>query len=138
MSSYPRWKYIMVVLVLIISIIYSLPNLYSSYPALEINKNDKIDIYQVINIIDPNIKVENVIQEINNVSEVTVYGEKNFILGNIVCAKISLIEETNKVEFIKHVKKFCKERLQKYKIPVKINIENKQQYNYRFKKIRIQ
>ena len=65
MSSYPRWKYIMVVLILIISIIYSLPNLYSSYPALEINKNDKIDIYQVINIIDPNIKVENVIQENN-------------------------------------------------------------------------
>ena len=65
MSSYPRWKYIMVVLILIISIIYSLPNLYSSYPALEINKNDKIDIYQVINIIDPSIKVENVIQENN-------------------------------------------------------------------------
>ena len=55
----------MVVLVLVISIIYSLPNLYSSYPALEINKNDKIDIYQIIDIIDPNIKVENVIQENN-------------------------------------------------------------------------
>ena len=65
MSSYPRWKYIMVILILIISIVYSLPNLYSSYPALEINKNNKIDIYQVINIIDPNIKVENVIQENN-------------------------------------------------------------------------
>ena len=83
-------------------------------------------------------EVENVIQEISNVSEVTVYGEKNPILGNIVCAKISLIEETNKLEFIKQVKKFCKERLQKYKIPVKINIENKKQYNYRFKKTRIQ
>jgi len=55
----------MVILILIISIVYSLPNLYSSYPALEINKNNKIDIYQVINIIDPNIKVENVIQENN-------------------------------------------------------------------------
>ena len=55
----------MVVLILIISIIYSLPNLYSSYPALEVNKNSKIDIQQVINIIDPNIKVENVIQENN-------------------------------------------------------------------------
>ena len=65
MSSYPRWKYIMVVLILIISIIYSLPNLYSSYPALEVSKNNKIDISQVINIIDPNIKVENVIQENN-------------------------------------------------------------------------
>ena len=65
MSLYPRWKYIMVVLILIVSIIYSLPNLYSSYPALEVNKNNKIDIYQLINIIDPNIKVENVIQENN-------------------------------------------------------------------------
>ena len=65
MSSYPRWKYILVVLVLIISIIYSLPNLYSSYPALEVNKNNKIDEYQLINIINQNIKVENVIQENN-------------------------------------------------------------------------
>jgi len=55
----------MVVMVLAISIVYSLPNLYSSYPALEVSKNKNIDIYQIINIIDPNIKVENVIQENN-------------------------------------------------------------------------
>ena len=65
MASYPRWKYIMVVMVLMISIVYSLPNLYSSYPALEVSKNSKTDISQIINIIDPNIKVENVIQENN-------------------------------------------------------------------------
>jgi len=55
----------MVVMVLMISIVYSLPNLYSSYPALEVSKNSKTDISQIINIIDPNIKVENVIQENN-------------------------------------------------------------------------
>ncbi len=37
-------------------------------------------------------EVENVIQQIENVAEVTVFGEKNPITGNIVCAKVSLLE----------------------------------------------
>ena len=36
-------------------------------------------------------EVENVIQEIDNVSDVTVYGEKNNILGNIVCATVRML-----------------------------------------------
>ncbi len=55
----------MVVLILIVSIIYSLPNFYTSYPALEVSNNDKVDLFQIINIIDPNINVANVIQENN-------------------------------------------------------------------------
>ena len=35
----------------------------------------------------------------NNVAEVTVYGEKNLITGNIVCARIRLKNEENQKEF---------------------------------------
>ncbi|MCH7535254.1 MAG: hypothetical protein IH948_05845 [Bacteroidetes bacterium] len=84
-------------------------------------------------------EVENVIQEINNVTEVTVYGEKNPIMGNIVCAKVRLnkSESGGKKLFINQIKKHCKERLQSYKVPVKVNIVDYKQYSERFKKKRI-
>ena len=55
----------MVALVLVVSIVYSLPNLYISYPALEVKNNDKINLPQIIKIIDSNIKPEDVIQKDN-------------------------------------------------------------------------
>ena len=55
----------MVILVLMVSVIYSLPNLYTSYPALEVNDNNKVDLVQLINIIDPTINPKDVIKEDN-------------------------------------------------------------------------
>ena len=81
-------------------------------------------------------EVENVIIQFQNVSDVTVYGEKNPITGNIVCAKITLTNPTDKKVFIKNLKKYCRERLQSYKVPVKIFITNEIQHTERFKKKR--
>ena len=47
MSSYPRWKYFLVLLVLLTSIIYSLPNLYNSKPAIEIGA-DGVNVSDII------------------------------------------------------------------------------------------
>ena len=47
MSSYPRWKYFLVLLVLLTSIIYSLPNLYHSKPAIEIG-TDGVNVSEII------------------------------------------------------------------------------------------
>ena len=47
MSSYPRWKYFLVLLVLLTSIIYSLPNLYHSKPAIEIG-TDGVNVSDII------------------------------------------------------------------------------------------
>ncbi len=82
-------------------------------------------------------EIENVIQEMEEVAEVSVFGEKNNLLGNIVCAKVRLSKELEKGEFIKLLKKFCKNKLENYKIPVKVTIKNENQFNYRFKKIKI-
>ena len=67
-------------------------------------------------------EVENVIQEMNNVAEVTVYSEKNPIIGNIVCAKVRLTKDENKKSVISRLKKYSQKRLQNYKVPVKIKI----------------
>ena len=52
MSSYPRWKYFIVLLVLLTSFVYTLPNFYQSKPAIEINLNDQIKVSEIINELD--------------------------------------------------------------------------------------
>ncbi len=81
-------------------------------------------------------EVENIILKVNNISEVTVFSEKNPIMGNMVCANVRLHEFEEKKKIIKKIKIMCLKYLQKYKVPVKITIVDKDQYNARFKKIR--
>lgn len=81
-------------------------------------------------------EVENVILEIDNVLEVTVFSEKNPIIGNIVCARIKLMHEEDKKQFITRLKNYCREKLQSFKVPVKVIIDDSEQHNERFKKIR--
>ena len=57
MSAYPKWKYFLVLLVLILSVIYSLPNFYTSYPSIEIQKNNNsIDLSEIDKIINTDVK----------------------------------------------------------------------------------
>jgi long-chain acyl-CoA synthetase len=81
-------------------------------------------------------EVENIILEMENILDVTVYGEKNAITGNIVCATVCLNQPEEKKIVVKKIKKFCRERMSSYMIPVKISIMENAQYNTRFKKIR--
>jgi long-chain acyl-CoA synthetase len=84
------------------------------------------------------VEIENVINEVQNVLEVMVYGEKNPITGNIVVAKISLLEQEDKATFIKRLKNHCRSKLENFKIPVKVIIDNTPQYGSRLKKNRTQ
>jgi len=81
-------------------------------------------------------EVENVILEIDNVAEVMVYGEKNPIIGNIVCAKVRLKNNENKKDFTNGLIKYCAEKLKGYKVPVKVQIDYEEQYSDRYKKNR--
>ena len=81
-------------------------------------------------------EIEDVIQEIDNIKEVLVFGEKNPIMGNVVCAKIRLEKEENRKIINKRIKKYCSERMRSYKVPVKITITDEKLYGDRFKKKR--
>jgi len=81
-------------------------------------------------------EVESVIQEMDNVAEVTVYGKKNPIIGNIVCAKVRLEKNEDINIFTSRIKKYCREKLKNYKVPIKVIIVDKKQHSNRFKKIR--
>jgi long-chain acyl-CoA synthetase len=83
------------------------------------------------------IEVESTIQELSNVQDVSVYGERNPITGNIVCARVTLKDETEDSKlFIARLKTFCRDKLQAYKVPVKVSIIHSSQHNERFKKMR--
>jgi acyl-coenzyme A synthetase/AMP-(fatty) acid ligase len=82
-------------------------------------------------------EVENIIQSIDGVAEVIVYGEPNPIVGNIVCATVRVGMETDRWAFVNRVKRFCRERLDNYKVPVKVVIDDREQHGGRFKKNRM-
>ncbi|TET95309.1 MAG: long-chain fatty acid--CoA ligase [Candidatus Zixiibacteriota bacterium] len=81
-------------------------------------------------------EVENVIQEMEGIAEVTVYGEKNPIVGNIVCARVRVLRNEDPKQLVARIKKHCRERLESYKVPVKVAIVESKQHSSRFKKVR--
>jgi acyl-CoA synthetase (AMP-forming)/AMP-acid ligase II len=81
-------------------------------------------------------EVEDVIQQMENVAEVSVYGERNPLTGSIVCARVRLKIPEDQGDFIARLKGFCRERLQAYKVPVRVAIVEDEQYSERFKKMR--
>ena len=80
------------------------------------------------------LEVENVIQQIKGVYDVTVYGVQNSILGQTVTAKI----ETHSLNDVNpdDVKKICAENLPRYAIPMKIIISLPDKSENNLKKIR--
>ena len=81
-------------------------------------------------------EIESVIYELDNVSDVTAFGEKNPISGQVVSVKVTLIKEENSKGFKKRLKKYCREKLPSYKVPVKIDILKEDLHSKRYKKLR--
>ena len=94
---------------------------------------------EVINVggekVLPN-EVESVILSMAEIDDVMVYGQSNIITGQtVVCDAVLNITVENR-EAKKIIRKFCKDNLDGYKIPTKVNIVNKTNFGSRFKKIR--
>jgi long-chain acyl-CoA synthetase len=81
-------------------------------------------------------EVESTILEMDGIRDVLVYGEKNPIMGNIVCALVSVGEGIDEKALAKLVKRHCASRLQAFKVPVKISFTMDEQFSARFKKDR--
>jgi acyl-CoA synthetase (AMP-forming)/AMP-acid ligase II len=82
-------------------------------------------------------EVENVILEMAEITDVLVYGSSNPLTGKIVCAKISYTGDEAKSEVLKRVKRYCRERLEPFKVPVKIEFAEATFESDRFKKNRM-
>jgi len=83
-------------------------------------------------------EVENVICELENVNEVSIFGEPNAILGNIICAKVSMVDHaSDKKAFVNQIKAHCALKLERYKVPMKIEVVDYRLHSDRFKKMRL-
>ena len=79
-------------------------------------------------------EVESIILEMEEISDCMVYGEKNAITGQTVVCDVVLNKNIENIK--KRVRVFCKDRLDSYKIPTKVNVVDKTNFSDRFKKIR--
>lgn len=79
-------------------------------------------------------EVESVILSIEEISDCMVYAEKNAITGQTVVCDVVLNKNIENIK--KRVRVFCKDRLDAYKIPTKVNVVDKTNFSDRFKKIR--
>lgn len=82
-------------------------------------------------------EVESVLFQMPNLIDCIVYGERNFITGMIVVAKVLFKEPLKPSEAKKQVVKFCIDKLDKYKIPAKVVLMAESEYSERFKKKRL-
>jgi acyl-coenzyme A synthetase/AMP-(fatty) acid ligase len=82
-------------------------------------------------------EIEEVLMKFDNVLDCIVYGKNNSITGQVVCAKIVLDNyqaTINDIELKKKIKAFCRLKLEKFKIPSKIDFVEKLEITKRFKK----
>ena len=82
------------------------------------------------------VEIESVLLEIEGVLDVSVKGMPNPVMGQVVVADIYKGEETDKNVLKQEIKRVCRECLERYKRPVKINFSDHPFVSARFKKKR--
>jgi acyl-coenzyme A synthetase/AMP-(fatty) acid ligase len=80
-------------------------------------------------------EVESVILSMDEVDDCMVYSEANVITGQTVVCDVVLHEPKENIKKI--IRLFCKDKLETFKIPTKVNVVEKTNFSERFKKIRI-
>ncbi len=81
-------------------------------------------------------EVEGVIAGLANIREVVVFGESNRLLGQIVRARVRTVEEEDEKEVQRRVREACLERLEKYKVPMRVDVTGQPLSSERYKQLR--
>jgi acyl-coenzyme A synthetase/AMP-(fatty) acid ligase len=81
-------------------------------------------------------EVESVLLQMENVADAVVLGEPHPLTGNIVTARINLVQPEPAAAFRQRLRAFCRERLASFKIPAKVEIVDSEQFNARYKRVR--
>jgi acyl-CoA synthetase (AMP-forming)/AMP-acid ligase II len=83
------------------------------------------------------LDVESILLQAPNVAEATVRGVPHPMMGQVVQARVSLADDENREEAVIRLRRFCLERLPRFKVPVRFEIVAPEaQRGERFKKIR--
>ena len=68
------------------------------------------------------VEVEEVIEAMEEVAEATVHGEPNGLVGEVVCARVRAREPGAADDLRRSVKRFCRDRLDRFKVPVRVEV----------------
>lgn len=82
-------------------------------------------------------EVESVLLGMDEIEDCLVYGEQNAITGQSVSCDVVLKSGVEADGFKILVRKFCKDKLDSFKIPTRVNVVQKTEFTERFKKSRI-
>lgn len=82
-------------------------------------------------------EVESVLLGMDEIEDCLVYGEQNAITGQSVSCDVVLKHGIDDSGFKILVRKFCKDKLDNFKIPTRVNFVQKTEFTERFKKSRI-
>lgn len=95
---------------------------------------------EIINVggekVYPN-EVESVLLAAGNVRDVTVSARPSPITGQVVTARISLVEPEDAAAAVLRLRRHCEAHLERYKVPVKVEVSEGEHHGERFKKIRV-
>jgi long-chain acyl-CoA synthetase len=83
------------------------------------------------------VEIETILLEAENVYEVSVFGKKHPVMGQVVIAKVTLNNPEDPHELTARLRQYCIQKMERWKIPLRFILTSKEdQYNERFKKIR--
>jgi acyl-CoA synthetase (AMP-forming)/AMP-acid ligase II len=83
-------------------------------------------------------EVESVLYEVENIRDVVVIGRANPVSGQVVSARVVLHRPEPVEQVFKRIRRYCKDRLEPFKVPASIELQEEQFHGDRFKKIRSQ
>ena len=81
-------------------------------------------------------EVEAVLLDCQDVEDAVVYGEPNAITGQIVCADVRLGAQAKFDNARINIKRFCGQRLEPFKVPVRIRLSTDAVHEHRLKRMR--
>lgn len=81
-------------------------------------------------------EVESVVQEVENVGEVAVFGEQHPFTGQIVVARVTLRTPEDPLVLERRVRAHCRERLEDFKVPSRVLVSTEALHTERDKTTR--
>ncbi len=81
-------------------------------------------------------EVESVLLEMDGVHDAAVAGRPNAVTGQVVTARLRLAEPEDRRALRRRIRRFCRGRLEPFKVPVHVEVVQDDLHNARFKKSR--
>lgn len=81
-------------------------------------------------------EIENILLNIPNIKDATVYGKQNALLGNVVAARVQLDRPEDLSSLKQRIWAHCRDRVPRYKVPVYLEVVDELSISSRQKKLR--